>query len=543
MDNANGDQVEEVTIDTVNSILKFSEDRNAIRHRQSLTTTESNQLYSTTTNTTTITFTITSNFNLNLNSSCQNNEFDDDDEDDNDIDPDQDTIKNERGHAEMHELSADKLAVSREREEAKRLAHRRLSLKWYIHMWECTLEYGKITLVALIACIACILLAYAFASPHWINRNNAIFTAIQFWAVYGSKRFMEVKFYLWTLAAIALYIVVPYGMYYGDHSYWFWLGDVILLVFGYCGLSFVMGYIGKPYQTTSERRRNGLAFLGTEVLVSATALVYGMFLINVYSGFSNYLKVAWRLVVHPIYFEIFMMIPVRLLVTKQSEKKGVNIMHNLAVVHSQAHISTLGRMMISTIGDTKFTIISVILLNMGKLIFRSSVQIRDKYASKVVSKFIGHEHKESKKFVRAVGLYTELIMENASIPSSAFAMWIFYDSRALFFLPYPPGGSFTLADATINVVIQLVVAFPFDILTIWLNERHFNLPMERAWLRMREKWFKFFGFLIYGVATMGMVGVLYMAAKVPRFVTCGSQDVCSCKFVEDCSEFIADKLS
>eukprot|EP01132_Coremiostelium_polycephalum_P005677 gene5677-7065_t len=467
---------------------------------------------------------------------------------------------------EMRELSIDEQKIAKEKEEAKRLNHRRLSLPWTTHIYEISKDYGLSLIVALIGCILCILAAWAFSAPSWIKRNNgtvnyfytesvtiltsvffisglALFTLVQFISVFGIKRMVQTKFYLWVVGVIGLFLVIPWGMQAGREPFWFWIGDVILLLIGYTGLCFVMGYVGKQYQTDSQRRMNGLAFLGTELLVSATALAYGMFMIQLYSGFSEINKVVWRLIIHPIYFEILMMIPVRMLVTRQMEKKGVSIMHSLAVVHAQAHISTLGRMMISTINDVEFTVVSVLLLNIGKLVFRSSVQIRDKAAGKVLNRVFHTDHKESKKFVRAVGLYTEMIMENTSIPASAFTMWAFYNVRGLFFFPYPSGGSFTLSDATINAVIQLGIAFVFDILTLYINEKYFKLPLERAWKKMKENWLPFFGFLLYGLTTMGMIGVIWMACKLPRFMTCNTLDVCSCKFVENCEQFIATKLS
>lgn len=49
---------------------------------------------------------------------------------------------------------------------------------------------------------------------------------------------------------------------------------------------------------------NGFFFLIAEVLVSVTALAYGMFLVMCYSSLSDGLKIFWRLVVHPLYFEV-----------------------------------------------------------------------------------------------------------------------------------------------------------------------------------------------------------------------------------------------
>jgi hypothetical protein len=49
---------------------------------------------------------------------------------------------------------------------------------------------------------------------------------------------------------------------------------------------------------------NGITFTVVEVLVSAVALAYGMFLVMVYSKLSDPLKMFWRLIVHPVYFEV-----------------------------------------------------------------------------------------------------------------------------------------------------------------------------------------------------------------------------------------------
>ncbi|KYR02398.1 putative transmembrane protein [Tieghemostelium lacteum] len=470
---------------------------------------------------------------------------------------------------EMRELSLDKITIDKERQHNKEMDKRRNSLPYNKHLLEILVDYSQSLFIALLGAIFCMILAYAFSTPDWILKNNgtvdyfntktvtflisfffimglALFTFIQFISVYGIKRMLVTKFYLWVFGVIGLFLVVPFTMWSGGEPFWFWLGDIILLLIGYTGLCFVMGWVGKSYQTLRERRNNGLAFLGTEVLVSATALVYGMFLIQLYSQFSNTAKIAWRLIVHPIYFEILMMIPVRMLVTRQMEKKGVNIMHTLAVVHAQAHISTLGRMMISTINEYTLTIVSVLLLNIGKLAFRSSVHFRDRAAGIVINKVTGAKQKETKKFVRAVGLYTEMIMENASIPASAFTMWAYYNVRGLFFFPYPSQDGvdvpFTLGEATINVAIQLGFAFVFDFLTLYINERYIKLPLDRAWRKMKGKWLPFFGFLLYGVGTMGMVGVIWMACKLPRFLSCSNLDICTCKFVKDCDDFAINKL-
>ncbi|GAM20702.1 hypothetical protein SAMD00019534_038770 [Acytostelium subglobosum LB1] len=496
---------------------------------------------------------------------------DESDDDDSDDDSDNDNVPDganmpgdEEDGTAMKQISAGDMTTVMGPKGKK--IRRRLTISLWQHSKESSIEYVKVSFIVLISTFIGAFVLWMFSLPHYVIRNNgttnyfnqqaiailnstffisglALFTAIQFISVYGIKRAIETKFYFWVVLCIAADLIVPWGMLTGEVRYWYWLGDVLLLIATYCGLSFVMGYVGRSFKTFRQKLNNGLAFLGTEVLVSATALLYGMFFIQVYTNFSDMMKVTWRLLVHPVYFEIFMMIPVRLLVTKQMEKKGQSVMHSLAVVHAQAHISTLGRLMISTIGDINFTIGSVFLLNFGKLVVRSSVQVRDKYASKLLEKLLGSEHVESKKFVRAAGLFTEMIMENASIPTSAFMMWLFVNSRALFFLPYPSGESFTMEAALINVAIQILIAIPFDIVTLVINERYFGLPLERAWRKMQGKWLPFFGFLIYGLVTMGLVGVLYMAARVPRFITCGSQDVCSCMFISNCDKWVAENLS
>ncbi|KAM9962286.1 hypothetical protein ACTFIR_005189 [Dictyostelium discoideum] len=503
------------------------------------------------------------------NNNNNNNEFDEktkkgfEDEDDYE---DEEEPQNKK--VEMSEFSVEKSKMEAAKIAKKEMDARRKKLPFFTHALEILIDYGQTLVIALIGTILCILAATAYAHPDWIHRNSgtvdyfssesyailvstffssglAVFTLVQFLAVYGMKRMIETHFYGWVIGAIALFMIVPWAFELGGHAWWFWLGDVILLIVGYTSLCFVMGYVGKPYQTPKERRWNGIKFLGTEVWVSATALIYGMFLIQLYGNFSNYGRMAWRLLVHPVYFEFLMMVPVRMLVTNQMEVHGVSIMSSLAITHALSHVATLGKIMLSTINQTELTIISVLLLNLGKLVFRSTVQLRDDAINNLGFRLFGIKvtHKESKGFVRAVNIYTEMIMENASIPASAYTLWAFYKFRGIFFLPYPDGGEFTLGEATVNVVIQLSFGLVFDALTLFINERYFNYPLERAWKKMKENWLSFFGFLLYGLVTMGMIGILYMVTRVPRFVTCSSYDVCSCKFVNDCNAFINDNLS
>jgi hypothetical protein len=167
----------------------------------------------------------------------------------------------------------------------------------------------------------------------------SFFIGIEFVFTFGVRAFMAQKFYVWVAIATALYVLLPYVLWAIGFPYWFYYIDVIQLVVIYTLLCFALGFFGMSMHlyTTKQRVLNGLLFLATETIVSAVALLYGMFLMQVYVSLDDDKKMLWRLTVHPLYFELLMMLPVRYLVKKQlgANGKELSVVQTLAIVHAQ----------------------------------------------------------------------------------------------------------------------------------------------------------------------------------------------------------------
>ena len=88
-----------------------------------------------------------------------------------------------------------------------------------------------------------------------------------------------------------------------------------------------------------------------------------------------------------------MTMPIHYLVSLKMKNADVNVLYTLSVVHAQSrifvllylagnfvdiylYISTLGRMMFSTLDQISLAVISIVLLNVGKFFFRLSAPQR-----------------------------------------------------------------------------------------------------------------------------------------------------------------------
>lgn len=404
-----------------------------------------------------------------------------------------------------------------------------------------------------------------------------MFAIFQYYVFNGKHELFEPTYLASLLLAAAIFIGIPLVLHQIQFPYYYYLVDTGIIVVVFCSLSFMIGYYGKEDKkksvpipmvsmtkngetsaetesdhpmTRRERIINGLYFFTTEVLVSATALVYGMFFVTLYSSLSDFYKVIWRLAVHPLYFELFMMLPVRYLVARKMRTySDCNILYTLSVVHAQSHISTLGRMMFATMDNLSITFLSVGLLNVGKVFFRLSSPLRDMIVFKLLHKGEmktehDDEHKRRQRYISAAGMQDELIVENACILFSGFMMYFFQENKVMFMFPYP-SGYLSIQTVVIITVIQLVLALICDLITLYIAEIYLHLPVLKTWEAMWEKRYRYFGFLLYGLFTMGLMGIIYMGFRVPRGSFCPEADnVCSCVWLgwmgETCDGFIAN---
>eukprot|EP00026_Physarum_polycephalum_P006081 Phypoly_transcript_06122.p1 GENE.Phypoly_transcript_06122~~Phypoly_transcript_06122.p1 ORF type:complete len:512 (+),score=57.98 Phypoly_transcript_06122:231-1766(+) len=415
------------------------------------------------------------------------------------------------------------------------------------------------------------------------------FTVFQFYVFNGAKGLLDRMYISGVILVLSLFVVCPIIMTHFGFPYQLYLIDVLLIVVLFCGLTFMIGYFSKeksvkhkeimmspaplmvrvssnlhdPAITTAlqttleefkqktqrERIISGLYYLITEVLVSATALAYGMFFITIYSSMDDIGKIAWRLVLHPLYFEILMMLPVHYLVARRMKKEqDVNILYTLSVVHAQSHISTLGRMMFSTLDHVSLTVLSVLLLNVGKFFFRLSTPLRNSLVQKIMNMDVRETPQETiarlerQRYIVSAAIQTEMIVENSCAIFAGLTMYLFEANKQVFMFPYPKG-ELMLQTVIFIILVQLGFALVFDLTTLYVAQRFLHLPVLETWKDMWQRKYRFFGFLLYGLLTMGVVGIFYMGFKAPRVPFCTSESVCSCVWLKwmhtSCEQFLA----
>jgi hypothetical protein len=204
-------------------------------------------------------------------------------------------------------------------------------------------------------------------------------------------------------------------------------------------------------------------------------------------------------------------------------------MDTISGVHAQAHISTLGRLQLSTFSDLKILFATVLMINLLKIVARFSIPFRDK----VVTRFmnfcstskkttseesftapIADRNNEDIRFIATVLMYTEMFIENSSFIIAAVTIFQFQKHRSSFMFPFP---NFELDWGTVMfvILIQWSLAIVSDMITIYFAPR-VKLPSVVVWKKIWEAKFPFLGFLIYGTLTMGVLGAVYMTAKIPR---------------------------
>lgn len=79
--------------------------------------------------------------------------------------------------------------------------------------------------------------------------------------------------------------------------------------------------------------------------------------------------------------------------------------------------------------------------------------------------------------------------------------------------PYPTA-TLTAGDVAYTTATQVICAIIFDLITLYVAERYLKLPILKTWSAMWEKKYKFFGFLLFGLLTMGLLGVCFVSTRV-----------------------------
>lgn len=271
-----------------------------------------------------------------------------------------------------------------------------------------------------------------------------------------------------------------------------------------------------------SRIRWTVMFVTSELFVIASALGYAFFLFPIYTQLSSDIyRGLWRFFLHPIWFELTMLLPQRVIALKEIPN-GQTAFRIVPVMHSLFHNATMGWMLVNTIRDT-YTMITVTLLsNLQELVLRSTAYKRDAIALR----FLYKQSPTQICSLYASLLNIQIILEIVAIIISPIIMLAFRDYTFIFSW-YSASNSSGFAMIIQITVFQLFCEFVTDIICILIESKFFNI--QEAWIEIRSK--KFIIFIIYGFCSMGVFGVIYTCMRLPRAVYCFSEtDYCSCSY-------------
>ncbi|TPX66500.1 hypothetical protein SpCBS45565_g04412 [Spizellomyces sp. 'palustris'] len=356
-----------------------------------------------------------------------------------------------------------------------------------------------------------------------------IFTAVQFIVVYGFKRWKATSMIWVTLAVSISAAALSIGLWRSGWPWWFYYVDVFIIAshFGVC--TFFSGYYGQRRDITGlqspdwrERTRDGIMFMVIEFVVAVSALAYGIWFIPIYMGLSNEMRMLWRFTVHPIYWEAIVKLAARhLLISKAGDK--LSVLDTLAMAHAQSHLIIMQASMVTTVNTLLNTLTTILTVHVGRFFWRSTDVARTRIFYRLFRRFITTTedkkdvsnteigYLEVYKYLLAIETMTEILLENSAV--------MFLSTTGLLFRNYTNAFWFNQSEiafewyhAPLVVTIQIVGAFIFDLLTIYVNSRYTigyrngsNMPLLCSW---REIWaykWRFIGFSAYSLLTMGFI--------------------------------------
>ena len=169
-----------------------------------------------------------------------------------------------------------------------------------------------------------------------------VFVTVEFVAIFGWQKVVHSKA-IWISSASIMYVlVVVWTCYLLNFPFWYYYLDVLLLftsyVFAAMGFGFASNTTDAPLR---KKLQDGLRFTLIEALVTAVALIYGLLLMPVYAKLSASQRVLWRVIVHPLYFEVLIFVPVRLSIQRLYRRFNSPLVA-LEMTHSETHLVMVG---------------------------------------------------------------------------------------------------------------------------------------------------------------------------------------------------------
>ena len=229
------------------------------------------------------------------------------------------------------------------------------------------------------------------------------------------------------------------------------------------------------------------AFPTPQIVLVVLAFVYFTVLPPIWVSVSPVMRAVLRLVVHPIVFEIAMIVG-RICIRKYPSIRNERVL--FPVISIQLLNSLYGRFLLVTMGSLTATIITTILLSAQELLFRFTVPHRDYLIYRMLRKAVPDIREilrtERSVQVRSRLILAEIFLENASIFISV--AFIAFGTITL-----ERSEDLDAIGLVVSTLVQLASEISVDYICVHVELLYFRLPIISVW---RERYDKYFVTLI-----------------------------------------------
>eukprot|EP01132_Coremiostelium_polycephalum_P004928 gene4928-6144_t len=252
-----------------------------------------------------------------------------------------------------------------------------------------------------------------------------------------------------------------------------------------------------------------------DIFVTVGVLTYMFVLVPVYTRLtSTLLQLGWRLVVHPLYWSIIVIVA-RQFLTGDITHSNLMINSNI-VLHTYFHSFTVGRIF-SYSFDNNLTFISILIFSLEDCFLRCISWKRDEV---ILSLLIGKEKAKLRVFnpqsmqLRATANHISGALEFSGLIIAPMLLWMFKKNSPAFHL-FGAQEDVVLGLRVAQVGFSIVLDFILEYICVFVELRYYQLPLFSTWTWLKKNKV-FLAWIIYGSTTMGLFLMIWSCAISPR---------------------------
>lgn len=306
---------------------------------------------------------------------------------------------------------------------------------------------------------------------------------------------------------------------------WYYYLDFIYFFVSFLPFSIHAAYVTKrnnAMEKLESDMRNDMKYAIkygiAETIIVVSALSYTFFLVPIFTRQSVEVQFVWRLLFHPFFFELTMLVPQRIL--SEYEDFTNEGQRFFPVLHALYHYVTIGVTLTLMISDIRYSIALIILTSIIEGALRCSISFRDRI---VANKIFKIDNSFSINTYGAI-INLEMMLRLVAVLSSPVMMIVFthYDYLFIFNVSQKYMYVNCIALFICEVISQIVTSY-YDI-----SKRATDL--SSSWDQLFN--WRLTIFFTYGYWTMGILGMLYIMMVLPRAMFCDDpNDFLTCSYL------------